>query len=380
MKDKTLLLLFLVLYVTACNRGNPSGTNGVPDRENLMNEAREDSVRYRYALKLQSGIGNGIEANDETEPVRAQIDQDSADDPAIFDIGGEIYIAGSNKTGGIHLYDIDGNEIRYFDCGLINNVDVRRIVNNEGDTITILGGSNRTDNSISLIKMGENNIFSPDSAVVNIPTNLDEIYGFCMYRNNETGKTYAFVNSKGGKIQQWLIGFSESGILTAEKERVLSVASQPEGMVADDRTGRLYIGEERRGIHVFNARPEGSSMSHIIPESDSTNMNISYDIEGLSIYPVDDTRGYLVASSQGNFSYAVFDLETEKYLGSFKITDGIVDGVEETDGLDIWSGFISEEYPAGILVVQDGFNYDGTEKRPQNFKIIDWRKIQQLLD
>ena len=44
----------------------------------------------------------------------------------------------------------------------------------------------------------------------------------------------------------------------------------------------------------------------------------------------------LMASIQGNFSYAIFRTGNEdEYLTSFIIIDGIVDGVEETDGFDI---------------------------------------------
>ena len=380
MTKKTLLYFFLILAIAACNRNNQTGNNQVPDQETLMKEAWEDSAKYNYATRLQSGISNFVQADIETDPVNAGINQDAADDPAIFRIGGKIYIAGSNKIGGIHLYDIDGRQLRYYEIGLINNVDTRYIIN-DNDTILILGGSNRTDNSLSLIIMGKNNVFSPDDEVYHIPSDLKSIYGFCMYSSKESGLSYAFANCKSGQVQQWLIDFGPEGNPIGKEIRKMSVDSQPEGMVADDSTGLLYIGEEWAGVHIFNAEPDAGNESEFIEQSSSSNANISYDIEGLAIYRKDTGGGYLVLSSQGNFSYAVFDLETNEYLTSFKINDGAeVDGVEETDGLDIYDGYVSEQFPEGILVVQDGFNYDGKTKRTQNFKIIDWRKIQALID
>jgi 3-phytase len=88
----------------------------------------------------------------------------------------------------------------------------------------------------------------------------------------------------------------------------------------------------------------------------------------------------LLASSQGNFSYAVFRREGKQaYLGSFTIQDGVVDGAEETDGIEICSFAFGEQYPRGFLIVQDGWNYNENTKRPQNFKVVDWRKIENAL-
>lgn len=379
-KEKTLIGFFLMLAIAACNLNNQTDESQVPDKETLMKEAWEDSVKYSYAVELQSEIMNHVQADIETEPVQAGINQDAADDPAILKIGGKIYIAGSNKRGGIHIYDLDGRQIKYYDIGLINNVDARNVIH-KNDTFLILGGSNRSNNSISLLIMGVNNKYSPGEEVHSIPTDLGEIYGFCMYKSSKNGQTYAFANCKSGRVQQWLIDFDPEGKPGGTEVRKMSVKSQPEGMVADDSTGLLYLGEEWAGVHIFDAEPDGDIESEFIEQSSSANLNISYDIEGLAIYRRDTGGGYLVVSSQGNFSYAVFDLESNEYLTSFKINDGEeVDGVEETDGLDIYDGYVSEQFPEGILVVQDGFNYDGKTKKAQNFKIIDWRKIQAVID
>ena len=55
-----------------------------------------------------------------------------------------------------------------------------------------------------------------------------------------------------------------------------------------------------------------------------------------------------------------------------------IDGSEETDGLDIVSDSLSPAFPKGLLVVQDGFNYDGDSLRAQNFKLISWEQYQAL--
>lgn len=61
----------------------------------------------------------------------------------------------------------------------------------------------------------------------------------------------------------------------------------------------------------------------------------------------------------------------------FKI-DGEINLVEETDGLEI-SNVSLPGFPKGILVVQDGFNYDGKKKKSQNYKIISWDEVEKLI-
>jgi 3-phytase len=88
-----------------------------------------------------------------------------------------------------------------------------------------------------------------------------------------------------------------------------------------------------------------------------------------------------VVSVQGNFSYAVFNRAGDnEYLGSFKIEDGdVIDGVEETDGLEVIPDSLSPQFPGGLLVVQDGFNYQADTLIPQNFKLVDWRQVIEAL-
>ncbi|HAO54690.1 MAG TPA: hypothetical protein DCR03_03720, partial [Gammaproteobacteria bacterium] len=91
----------------------------------------------------------------------------------------------------------------------------------------------------------------------------------------------------------------------------------------------------------------------------------------------------LIASSQGNDTYTTFDLETLKPLLRFKIEESNqlgIDGTEDTDGVSIHAGPI-QNFPLGLLVVQDGYNMSiEGEKDNQNFKVIDWRLIQSLID
>ena len=108
---------------------------------------------------------------------------------------------------------------------------------------------------------------------------------------------------------------------------------------------------------------------------------IQYDVEGLSIYFAHDNKGYLIASIQGNNSFAIFERGGEnKYLGSFRIKDSGIDGVEGTDGIDVVNLDLGGPFSKGLFIAQDGTNHEGNAELPQNFKIVSWEKIARLFD
>jgi 3-phytase len=197
----------------------------------------------------------------------------------------------------------------------------------------------------------------------------EEVYGITMGIINE--QTYVYLIGKDGLIEQWHITMA-NGIATGEVVRTMQVPSQPEGGVVWDEKGWLLVGEEDKGVWQFDATPEGPTAGTLVVDVDS-NAHLAADIEGIGLY-LSDSADYLVVSSQGNHSYAIFTLPDYIYQGSFRIVSGEdVDGAEETDGLEVTSAALSPQYPQGLLVVQDGFN-DGT----QNFKLVDWAAIARL--
>jgi 3-phytase len=144
--------------------------------------------------------------------------------------------------------------------------------------------------------------------------------------------------------------------------------------VADDDEGLLYIGEEGRGIWRMSAGPEDSIDRQLMDTV--IGRNLTADVEGLAIYY--GPRKLLVASSQGNNSFAVYDTAPWEHLLSFHITgNSQVDDVSETDGLDV-TGVSLPGFPQGILVVQDGYNMNPFEN--QNFKIVSWGDVLQIIE
>ncbi len=368
--------LLLALWVATCNQEIPE--------EPPPSEAMLDSLEYEASRRLQKTIPLSVTPDVETEAVQALQGEDAADDPAIWidrENPARSKIFGSNKRGGIAVYDLSGNELNYFAVGNINNIDVAYEFELGEQRMDLLGGSNRSDQSIDIFRIdpqtGDLQDISARPFLMDT-TQMDDIYGFCFYQSPITKEVYAIANAKNGRVQQYLLQAAGDSLIDLRLVRELQFDSQVEGMVVDAFYQTLYVGEENRGIWQVAAEPDSSSEKTLVPRSDSTNAAIVYDIEGLAIYEI-GAGGYLIASSQGNFSYALFDRQDQSYLGSFKIgpSEG-VDGAEETDGVEVVSDSLSPLFPNGLLIVQDGFNTDGDTALPQNFKLVDWRKIQLL--
>lgn len=376
----SLVFISICLLLVACQPKTPK----VAPLSEAQMEALEDSLDYVAARKLQSNITASVEADAETNAVTSpQVDDDAADDMAVWinplDIE-KSTIIGSNKKGGVVVFDLQGKEIAFYPTGRINNIDVLYGFPLGNTKIDIVGCTNRSEQSINLFRINSQDGSLTEISVrsLKVDTNLvKDVYGFCFYNSN---KPYLFVNGKNGVVQQFEIIATPDLKLDLKPLRHLSFASQTEGMVADEVTKMLYVGEEDKGIWKVSAEPDGDNTAKLLVKSGADNPNIQFDIEGLAIYK-SAAQGYLIASSQGNYSYAVFDRQgNNEYLGSFKVVDGAhVDGIEETDGIEMVSVPLGKNFPKGMFLAQDGYNYDKGKLQRQNFKMVRWEKIEALL-
>jgi myo-inositol-hexaphosphate 3-phosphohydrolase len=195
----------------------------------------------------------------------------------------------------------------------------------------------------------------------------------CLWQRASDKALFGFVVLKDGRIDQ--IAIDTSGALpTGKLVRSLKLGTQSEGCVVDDRTGILYVAEEDVGLWKFDASPDGSMIPTAIAKADGN--DIVMDAEGVALAPSGIDGGYVIVSSQGDNAYAVYQLPDAKYVGRFRINDGKVDGVQETDGIELMLGNFGPDFPGGLLVVQDGDNRPAT----QNFKLVSWADVVAALE
>jgi 3-phytase len=301
----------------------------------------------------------------ETEPTPHE--GDSADDPAIWvhpDDPALSTIVGTDKEGGLAVYDLAGRQLQYLPDGKMNNVDIRGGFPLGGRAVSLVTAGNRTDDSIAIYQV-DPATRRLESVAARAVTTV-EVYGSCMYRSPKTGAYYYFVNSKQGDVEQWELFDDGRGKVDARKVRGFSVGSQTEGCVADDELGRLYIGEEEVAIWRYGAEPEDGA-ERVQVDLAGAGRRLTSNIEGLTIIYGEGQAGYLIASSQGSHSYAIYRRDDNAYVASFAIgAGGGIDGVTDTDGIDATAASLGPAFPRGLFVAQDGKNEGGN----QNFKLV----------
>jgi 3-phytase len=289
-------------------------------------------------------------------------------------------VIATDKKSGLHVYDLQGRELQYLPDGKMNNVDFRDGFLLAGQPVTLVTASNRSDRSIAIYRFDADTRRLTAVADGVQPTGLDDPYGLCMYRSAKTGKTYVFINSGEGPLNQWELVDAGNGKVKANLVREMMFDSQTEGCVADDETGLLFINEEDAAMWRLGAEPDAGSERTAVDRVDG-NPAIKDDLEGVGLYDLGGGRGYLVVSSQGNDSYAVYRREgAQDYLGSFVVVgDGLrgIDGISETDGLDVSSRNLGPGFETGAMVAQDGRNVLPVEN--QNYKIVPWSAIAEAL-
>ena len=117
---------------------------------------------------------------------------------------------------------------------------------------------------------------------------------------------------------------------------------------------------------------------------------IEKDAEGITWFPTGYKKGFVIASSQGSSMFAVYKRNGKlkkplKHVINFEVT-----GVADTDGLEVFAGYINPTFPEGVLVVHNGdaprnpgspdvingFEYDGTTR----FEFIDLRDVIDAIE
>lgn len=312
-----------------------------------------------------------VVATVETEPVSTG--GDSADDPALWVNPADPQLSlviGTNKKRGLEVYDLSGKEIQFLADGELNNVDSRDDFPLDGKKVPIVTASNRSNNSIAIYKINAETRRLENVAAGVIKTN-EAAYGACMYRSNKTGKFYYIGASKHGVVEQYELFDAGQGTVNAKKVRQINVGTQLEGCVADDELGYLYVGEENVAIWKYQAEPDANSERTKV--DGVGNGNLVADIEGLTIAYGTDGKGYLIASSQGNDTFAVYRREgTNAYVKSFRIMAGKIDRVTNTDGIHATTANLGPLFPKGVFIAQDGSDDSGK----QNFKLVPWQSIE----
>lgn len=289
-----------------------------------------------------------------------------------------LILAGSkdDTDGGLHVWEMDGTtELDFLAVGAVNSIDIRYDFPYDGGQIDLIGLTNRSDQEVQfftvdpdsreITQIGAHAIDSPD------------IYGLTLAHDQNSGTFYSIPNTEDGIVEQWEIS-ADATTINAAKVRTIDVGSQTEGAVADDVNGWLFIGEEEVGIWKYGLDPSAGSSREAV-DSVSGNPDLAADVEGLTLYHGSSDQGYLIASSQGNSRFTVYERGSpHQYLGSFALIanpDEDIDEVTITDGIFVTNRDTSAQFSKGVFVAHDAES--STEST--NYKLVAWEDIALAL-
>lgn len=312
-----------------------------------------------------------VTASVETDPVGTA--DDAADDPAIWrnaaDPAGSLVVA-TDKQAAIHVYDLKGKRLHSAPSPRLNNVDLRDV---GGATGVLVAASDRQDIANAIMALFRLDTTARQLVPIgSIAVGAGEAYGMCLWQRASDKALFGFLVLKDGRIDQVALDLA-GPVPTGKVVRSMKLATQSEGCVVDDRTGILYVTEEDVGLWKFDAAPDAPVTATALARADGK--EIVMDAEGVALAPEGSDGGYLLVSSQGDNAYAVYRLPAVTYVGRFRIGDGALDGVQETDGIELVPGDFGPAFPDGLFVAQDGDNRPQT----QNFKYVGWADIRKAL-
>ncbi|MFF8271565.1 phytase [Streptomyces sp. NPDC016562] len=315
-----------------------------------------------HATSSSASAAVAVTATVETAPVSHS--GDAADDPAIWvhptDPARSVVI-GTDKKGALEVYDLAGTRIQRISGDFGNNVDLR------GD-IVVSADDEAADGNGAL------HVYRIDPAtrkltwLKDVPTEVTA-HGVCLYTSPVSGKLYAFPNSTSGRVEQWELAVSGNSV-SATSVRLWDAGSAVEGCYADDRTGKLYLGEEDVGVWIYGAEPTaGTSRTPL--DSTGSGGHINADTEGITA-----AGNRIYVSSQGSNDFTVYDRTTRAYLGRFSVANGTsADDCEDTDGIDATAADLGPAFPQGVFICQDGSNGTPGSSGNQNFKLVPLQRI-----
>jgi myo-inositol-hexaphosphate 3-phosphohydrolase len=323
-----------------------------------------------------SGAKVTVTAVAETTPV--QSDGDAAGDVAIWVNAADpsaSLVLGTDRKGALESYDLAGRRVQRMarPAGTTTTIDIRTGFPLGGKTVALVATGGRMMSFFRLDPGGRQLV---DVTANDSPTSGPDA-GLCLYRSPVSERFYAFLTEPRGDVTQYEL-FDQGGFVDARAVRTWPISRPARSCVTDDETGRLFLSEGDSGIWRYNAEPDASPVER--QQVDKTRgEHLAATVGGLAVVEQPGRRGYLLASSPGDSTFAIYERgHNHAWVGQREVVDGSdVDGCSGTTGIDAVATGLGPRFPAGLFVCQDGRNTAPGPAGRQNFKYV---RLERLLD
>ncbi len=181
-----------------------------------------------------------------------------------------------------------------------------------------------------------------------------DLMGISLYRN-KTGKIYAIVGRKSGPtdgtyLWQYLLEDDGTGRVKATLVRKFGQYSglkEIESIAVDDQLGYVYYSDEGKGVHQYYADPEKGNNELAL----FATKGFTQDHEGISIYNLTDSTGYILVSDQGANKFHIFSREgTAQNPFDHALVKVITVNARQSDGSETVAVPLNAQTPYGLFI------------------------------
>jgi 3-phytase len=314
------------------------------------------------ALLLALGCGeekpaiapDALEPEVVTEPALHDTDDPSIwlhpDDPALSLIVG----TDKDEEGALYVYDLAGQVVdSLVRRGLRrpNNVDIAHGLPLDGDTVDIAVTTERYENRLRVFALPGMEPVDGGGIPVFDGEELRAPMGIALYTRPSDHAIFAVVSRKegpdGSYLWQYRLEDDGGGRVAATHVRSFggfSGTGEIEAIAVDDELGYIYYSDEAFAVRKYPADPEAGAgeLAHF-----GEGGQFAEDREGISIYQLTDSTGYILVSDQQANRFNIYpregapgDPHRHELLASVPVSTMESDGSEVT-GRDLGPPFAS---------------------------------------
>jgi len=321
------------------------------------------SASLAQQVDMKPGAVPTIQAAIAPSVVTEQVNFDS-DDPAIWihptDPSASLIIGTDKDTNGaLFVFDLNGkiiHEKTVMGLRRPNNVDVAYGFSLWGTSVDIAVTTERYENRLRVfivpdmeaIDGGGIEVFKADSARAPM--------GIALYKRPSDGTHFAIVSRKSGSTEGYLWQYrlkdDGTGKIIGDKVREFgrwSGIKEIEAIAVDDRLGYVYYSDENAGIRKYHADPD-----HPHAEKELAFFGTEGfidDREGISIYDVSDSTGYILVSDQQANRFHIFPREgSPGNPHDHPLIKTVLLSTNESDGSDVTSLTLDPRFSGGLFV------------------------------
>ena len=266
-----------------------------------------------------------------------------------------------NETGALYVFDLDGKIVQNKVVkGLKrpNNVDIAYGLTLNGKPTDIAVTTERMTHKLRMFSLPDMKPVDNggiDVFVGETGNEYRDLMGIAMYTAKD-GKIYAIAGRKngplnGGYLWQYLLDDDGTGHVKATLVRKFGEYSgkkEIESIAVDNELGYIYYSDEQTGVRQYYADPaKGNKQLAIFGTT-----GFKVDHEGISIYKLTDTTGYILVSDQGANRFQVFSREgTKGNPFEHRLLKIVPVAARQSDGSDVVTQPLNNTFKHGLFVV-----------------------------